>query len=83
VFCQLGFSLYSIKVCIVCLFVCLLACLLVCLYGWLNRLFGLGMSFPIQRVVRLWKAVRRDERSEREITRKANQCSMQTWQCLP
>jgi len=60
----------------------LLACLLVCLYGWLNWLFALGMSFPIQRVVRLWKAVRRDERSEREITRKADQCSMQTLQFL-
>jgi len=36
------------------------------------------MSFPIQRVVRLSKAVRQDERSEREITRKADQCSMQT-----
>jgi len=36
-----------------------------------NWLFGLGMSFPIQRVVRLGKAVRRDERSEREIKRKS------------
>jgi len=47
-----------------------------------ERLFGLGMSFPIERVVRLWKAVRQDERSEREITRKADHCSMQTWQCF-
>jgi len=30
------------------------------------------MSFPIQRVVRLSKAVRRDERSEREIKRKSS-----------
>lgn len=34
------------------------------------------------KVVRLGKAVRRDERSERERPRKADQCSMQTWHCL-